>query len=59
MTTRKSKATAIADAKSEMQKQIPPLHCGMTNKKGAKAATTATAKANTGVLRCAQNDNFC
>jgi hypothetical protein len=24
----------------------------------ARATTTATAKANTGILRCAQNDNF-
>jgi hypothetical protein len=39
------------------KKQIPPLRCGMTNKKDGQTQS-ATAKTNTGVLRCAQNDNF-
>jgi hypothetical protein len=37
-----------------VEKQIPPLRCGMITKEQA----TAKANANTGILRCAQNDDL-
>jgi hypothetical protein len=46
-----------ARTKAERQMQISALRWGMTKRK-SEERTTTKAEANTGVLRCAQNDNY-